>query len=83
MLADTWSRVGKALIFDTGENELPSHFKGLDMGRDPGAFLQAHLEEICAGGAVRLLGTSRAFAPGQGDERSAPAQRHLFIVERS
>jgi SAM-dependent methyltransferase len=82
MLRQVWDRTGTALVFDTGETELPDHFNAADMGADVEAHLRRHLTDVCTGGQVRCLGTSRAFAPGRGDERTAPALRHLFLVER-
>jgi hypothetical protein len=72
-----WSKTGKVMFFDTGEDEMPPSFGLPDMTPDARTWLEGYLSFTCAGGEVRHLGTHAAF-----DADGNPCRRNLFAVVR-
>jgi hypothetical protein len=77
MTATIWSRTGKVLFFDTGENEMTPDYGLPEMTPDAHSWLSAYLAETCEGSRVEHLGTHAAFDPS-----GRPVERNLFAVIR-
>lgn len=77
LLRGLWTRTGKVLFFDSGEDEMPESFGLPRMLPTPDAWLTEYLEKTCAGGRVEHLGRHRAF-----DAEGLPTDRALFAVVR-
>ena len=77
MLATIWSRTGKVLFFDTGENEMTPEYGLPAMTPDARTWLAAYLAETCPGSRIEHLGTHKAFDPG-----GKTCERNLFAVIR-
>lgn len=77
LLREIWSRTGKVMFFDSGEDEMPEWFHLPPMLPTPDAWLSKYLHENCAGGRVEHLGRHRAF-----DAAGLPTDRALFAVTR-
>jgi hypothetical protein len=77
MMATIWSRTGKVLFFDTGENEMTPEYGLPEMTPDARSWLAAYLAETCSGSRVEHLGTHKAFDPA-----GRPCERNLFAVIR-
>lgn len=77
MLATIWSRTGKVLFFDTGENEMTPEYGLPEMTPDARSWLAGYLAETCAGSRVEHLGTHDAFDPV-----GETVERNLFAVIR-
>jgi len=77
LLREIWSRTGKVMFFDSGEDEMPEWFHLPAMLPTPDAWLSEYLHETCAGGRVEHLGRHRAF-----DAAGLPTDRALFAVTR-
>jgi hypothetical protein len=78
MLRAIWARTAKAMIFETGEAEMPAVFGLPDLGPDPRRWIASMLEQECADGTAQFLGLHVAYDP---DRR--PCRRHLFAVVRA
>ena len=63
MLEAIWSRTKQALVFETGEREMPPSYGLPPMTPDPASWLAGYLERACEGGEVTSLGTHPAVAP--------------------
>jgi hypothetical protein len=55
MLRTIWSRTGRVLVFETGEN-MPAHYGLPDFGQDPSRGVSDFLTDVCSGSTVRFLG---------------------------
>jgi len=77
MMATIWSRTGKVLFFDTGENEMTPDYGLPEMTPDARSWLSAYLTETCEGSRVEHLGTHAAFDPS-----GRTVERNLFAVIR-
>jgi hypothetical protein len=77
MTATIWSRTGKVLFFDTGENEMSPEYGLPAMTPDARSWLTSYLAETCPGSRVDHLGTHKAFDP-----HGQPVERNLFAVIR-
>ena len=77
MTATIWSRTGKVLFFDTGENEMSPEYGLPAMTPDARSWLTTYLAETCPGSRVEHLGTHKAFDP-----HGRPVERNLFAVIR-
>ena len=78
MLESIWSRTGKVLFFDTGENEMTPEYRLPPMDPDPRSWLSAYLAETCSGSRIEHLGMHAAFDPS-----GRPCERNLFAVIRA
>jgi hypothetical protein len=77
MMATIWSRTGKVLFFDTGENEMTPEYGLPEMTPDARSWLSAYLAETCEGSRLEHLGTHAAFDPS-----GRTVERNLFAVIR-
>ena len=77
MLRVVWSKTGKAMVFETGEKEMPACYNLPDFGDDPEAVIRVFLLRHCEGSSVEHLGRHDAFAPDQSRHL-----RNLFLVRR-
>lgn len=77
LLQGLWTRTGKVMFFDSGEDEMPESFGLPPMLPTPDAWLSEYLRKNCAGGRVEHLGRHRAF-----DADGLPTDRALFAVIR-
>ena len=77
MMATIWSRTGKVLFFDTGENEMTPEYGLPEMTPDARSWLAGYLAETCEGSRVEHLGTHAAFDPS-----GRTVERNLFAVIR-
>jgi hypothetical protein len=77
MLATIWSRTGKVLFFDTGENEMTPDYGLPKMTPDPRSWLTGYLAETCANSRIEHLGMHAAFDPA-----GRTVERNLFAVIR-
>jgi len=77
MTATIWSRTGKVLFFDTGENEMTPDYGLPEMTPDARSWLSAYLAETCEGSRLEHLGTHAAFDPS-----GRTVERNLFAVIR-
>jgi hypothetical protein len=75
MLRVVWSRSGKAMVFETGESEMPPRYGLPDFGSDPERVITDQLLEHCPGAKVECLGEHAAFDP-----TGRACRRHLFLV---
>jgi hypothetical protein len=77
MLSTIWARTRRALVFETGESEMPAQYRLPAMEPDPATWIQRHLRETCPGGDVVSLGRHTALRPEGGT-----CVRSLFAVIR-
>ncbi|PKT70245.1 hypothetical protein CW362_25550 [Streptomyces populi] len=77
LLRGLWSRTGKVMFFDSGEDEMPESFGLPRMVPTPDVWLTEYLLKSCAGGRIEHLGRHRAF-----DAEGLPTDRALFAVIR-
>jgi len=77
LLQGLWTRTGKVMFFDSGEDEMPESFGLPPMVPTPDAWLTEYLRKNCTGGRVEHLGRHRAF-----DADGLPTDRALFAVIR-
>ncbi|MFD9459547.1 hypothetical protein [Streptomyces sp. NPDC060027] len=77
LLRGLWTRTGKVMFFDSGEDEMPESFGLPPMVPTPDAWLTEYLRKSCTGGRVEHLGRHRAF-----DADGLPTDRALFAVIR-
>jgi hypothetical protein len=77
ILAGIWSRTGRLLFFDTGEDEMPDSFRLPYMRPDAETWLTGYLAETCCGSRIVHLGRHEAFDAG-----GRPCTRNLFAVVR-
>ncbi|MXM64531.1 hypothetical protein GR925_14015 [Streptomyces sp. HUCO-GS316] len=77
LLRELWSRTGKVMLFDTGEDEMPESFGLPPMVPTPDAWLSEYLQKNCAGSRIEHLGRHRAF-----DADGLATDRALFAVIR-
>jgi hypothetical protein len=72
-----WERTGWALLFETGEREMPAEFGLPEMDPDPRSWIDSYLTSVCPGGTVEHLGEHRAVAPD-----GTKCLRNLYAVVR-
>jgi hypothetical protein len=77
MLETIWSRTGKVLFFDSGEDEMTPDFDLPAMMPDSRSWLAAYLAETCSGSRIEYLGRHQASDP-----EGRPCERNLFAVIR-
>ncbi|WP_143074830.1 hypothetical protein [Streptomyces mangrovisoli] len=77
LLRGLWSRTGKVMFFDSGEDEMPESFGLPRMVPTADVWLAEYLGKNCADGRVEHLGRHRAF-----DADGLPTDRALFAVVR-
>jgi SAM-dependent methyltransferase len=77
LLQVIWARTEKAMLFETGENEIPDHYGLPNFGDDPAGWIGEFLEGQCVGSTVEHLGQHDAFDP-----QRQPCRRNLFLVRR-
>ncbi|MBB4717760.1 hypothetical protein [Streptomyces luteogriseus] len=77
LLREVWTRTGKVMFFDSGEDEMPQEFGLPAMAPTPDVWLGEYLLANCSGGRVKHLGRHRAF-----DATGRPTDRALFAVIR-
>lgn len=77
LLEEIWARSERAMLFETGETEIPGHYGLPDFGDDPAGWIKGFLERHCAGSAVEHLGQHDAFDP-----KRRPCRRNLFLITR-
>jgi hypothetical protein len=77
LLQQLWTRTGKVMFFDTGEEEMPESYGLRRMAPSPQAWLTGYLQKTCTDGRIEFLGRHRAF-----DAAGYPADRGLFAVIR-
>ncbi|MET9407982.1 hypothetical protein ABZX90_19790 [Streptomyces sp. NPDC002935] len=77
LLRGLWTRTGKVMFFDSGEDEMPESFGLPRMVPTPDAWLTEYLQTTCTGGRIEHLGRHRAF-----DADGLPTDRALFAVIR-
>ena len=78
MLQTIWSRAGKVMFFDTGENEMDESFGLPPMTPDAETWLTDYLLRTCEGSRIQQIGSHAAF-----DAEGNPCTRNLFAVIRN
>jgi hypothetical protein len=77
MLKEIWAKTRSMLLFDTGENEMPSSFGLPAMIPDPKTWVTGYLAGTCDGARVDHLGAHEATAPD-----GSRVRRNLFALVR-
>jgi SAM-dependent methyltransferase len=78
ILSAVWGHTQKALVFDTGESEMPPEYGLPPLEPSPAQWVENLLQSECKGGVVRHAGLHDAFDP-----EGRRCQRNLFVVTRS
>lgn len=81
MLRRAWQHCNVAMVFETGESEMPASYNLPAMVPDARAWLTKYLGDIMEGAKVSHLGQFKAFSPG-GNENRRIVLRNLFLVSR-
>jgi hypothetical protein len=81
LLSAVWEKTQKVLVFETGENEMGSHFGLPKMEPDGKTWLTSYLQENCSGAKVIHLGAMKAFNPANRDAGEL-ITRNLFALVR-
>jgi len=77
MLGRIWERCDRVMVFDTGQEEMPSYFGLPRMEPTPRLWVGNLLTECCGDGRVEYLGEHAAFDPA-----GRQCMRSLFAVHR-
>ena len=72
-----WTRTGKVMFFDSGEEEMPESYGLPRMEPTAQAWLTDYLRKTCTGARIEQLGRHRAF-----NAAGFPVYRDLFAVVR-
>jgi hypothetical protein len=78
LLADVWDRCNALMLFDTGQQEMPSDYRLPPMEPSPQQWLKAFLNTCCSDGKVEYLGEHAAFDP-----EGRRCMRSLFAIRRA
>jgi hypothetical protein len=82
MLRRAWQHCNAAMVFETGESEMPSSYGLPPMRPDAKTWLSNYLNQITGETRITHLGNFKAFGPGGGEENRV-VYRNLFLVART